>query len=56
MNKNQIKQNNKIDNGINNNELINQLINKRYKILEFINAGAFASVFKAIDLDASFFK
>lgn len=54
MNKNQIKQNNKIDNGINNNELINQLINKRYKILEFINAGAFASVFKAIDLDASF--
>ncbi|MDQ0567472.1 serine/threonine-protein kinase [Mycoplasma yeatsii] len=54
MNKNQIKQNNKIDNGINNNELIDRLINKRYKILEFINSGAFASVFKAIDLDASF--
>nr|VZK65455.1 Serine/threonine-protein kinase PrkC [Mycoplasma feriruminatoris]VZR75600.1 Serine/threonine-protein kinase PrkC [Mycoplasma feriruminatoris]VZR98086.1 Serine/threonine-protein kinase PrkC [Mycoplasma feriruminatoris] len=46
-------QKNKKDLGINKEELLNQVVNNRYKLVKYLNSGAFAVVFKALDLDAS---
>ncbi|ABC01254.1 serine/threonine-protein kinase [Mycoplasma capricolum] len=43
----------KKDLGIDKDALLNQIVNNRYKLVKYLNSGAFAVVFKALDLDAS---